>query len=44
MHVEIYVPDHTLAKELAERIHAGVVARRHATGGNLDFNVELRAV
>ena len=45
MHVEIYVPDHTLAKELAERIHAGVVARRPpATGGNLDFNVELRAV
>src|SRR5688572_21712955 len=41
MHVEIYVPDHTLGKELAERIHAGVVA---ATGGNLDFNVELRAV
>ena len=42
MNIEVYVPDHRLAEELADRINAMVAAKR--TAGGIDVNRELRVL
>ena len=44
MNIEIYVPDHRLAEELAERVRAVVASRRAPDFAGIDTNAELRVL
>ena len=44
MNIEVFVPDHRLAEELAERVRDLVASRRAADFSGIDTNAELRVL